>query len=349
MGGLEGVATAPSLFGKGVGLFVRRDFVVGEEIVREIPLAKLEAASILTGDNASLAESYDKLAASGQRDALLNAGHETGEPLFRNGGYRAAAFSRCAADLWPSEGAAIQEAFAAAMELFSFNSHVSKPLGQFHIVYRVCCRANHSCAPNAVMEAPDEGEGTLVCCSALAAGDEVTASYISDNNLLQSRQRRRSLLEEGWDFSCCCIRCRAVTDDSRQFSCSFGCGGMCLAMNDSADLAVDVCGKCGLATPVNTVDSWASAEKEVENLQEGLPGTLFSAWASCETFATAHPAHWLAGRWKRCITGHLEREASEEEDPDEMENLLAEVATHRSAFEEFLGRMSEVLPHLSRG
>ena len=73
---------------------------------------------------------------------------------------------------------------------------------------RLAC-INHSCAPNAEVWPSRDGshEARLVARRAIAAGDEVTISYIDANQRAGVRERRRELCEYG--FVCACAKCEA--------------------------------------------------------------------------------------------------------------------------------------------
>jgi len=70
---------------------------------------------------------------------------------------------------------------------------------------------NHSCAPNAINYPLHlSGRGLMVVRAArdIAAGDEVTISYVGADQLLPLRQRRRAL-KDAFAFECGCGRCAA--------------------------------------------------------------------------------------------------------------------------------------------
>mmetsp|Transcript_54241 Transcript_54241/g.150918 ORF Transcript_54241/g.150918 Transcript_54241/m.150918 type:complete len:566 (+) Transcript_54241:45-1742(+) len=96
--------------------------------------------------------------------------------------------------------------------------------------------ANHSCMPTASWYiAGDTME--LRAMVDLAEGDEITDSYIEDEDLLAcTARRRRRLLESGKAFRCLCKRCRAAIDMSRGAPCpSCGVGVVFIGTTDSDD------------------------------------------------------------------------------------------------------------------
>ena len=71
-------------------------------------------------------------------------------------------------------------------------------------------RANHSCAPNMKYTLPshDGEEGSLLMLSDAAAGDALTISYLSADDLAKPTDERRALLRTTFNFECQCARCR---------------------------------------------------------------------------------------------------------------------------------------------
>merc|ERR1719321_2542904 len=65
----------------------------------------------------------------------------------------------------------------------------------------------HSCMPNAVWTANEHGQLFLVVRSAIKAGDEVTISYLTDDDLTYSTSYRREALAKSKQFICKCPRC----------------------------------------------------------------------------------------------------------------------------------------------
>lgn len=62
---------------------------------------------------------------------------------------------------------------------------------------------NHSCAPNAAAEGEPDGGAAFVSLRPIAAGEEITLSYIDEE--APRRDRQRALADYG--FVCACARC----------------------------------------------------------------------------------------------------------------------------------------------
>ncbi|CAE8602508.1 unnamed protein product [Polarella glacialis] len=225
-----------------------------------------------------------------------------------------------------------------AMLVVCFNSFLSQPTNCFQLVYPTISKSNHSCVPNAQVNAPDEGDGEIVCIKPIQPGEEITVSYLCDANLAQSIGRRQKMLAGNWEFTCGCPRCSTLQDDARAFSCPVPeCPGRCMISGncpgDSDELAdlVGSCGHCGTAPGYDAVEAWLTSEKEVEGMVDELPEGLFKAWAPCNDFAAEHPSHWLSGHWKQHLATHTRDEAHEAESEEEKQALFVEAEEHCAA------------------
>ena len=92
--------------------------------------------------------------------------------------------------------------------------------GRREVIFPTICRANHSCAPNAVLVpcAESNEESMLVACRPVAAGEPVEISYLPARYLLRGAPQRRDALREKWGFACACPRCAADLDLMRRFA-----------------------------------------------------------------------------------------------------------------------------------
>jgi len=187
-----------------------------------------------------------------------------------------------------------------------FNSFAAGPNGRDQVVFARLSMVNHSCFPNCIV---DGDEGTLRATRHVATGDELTVSYLNDGQLLWPRKRRRTELQQRWDFICHCRRCSEVIDDVRCFNrCSntLGCSGHLLAVQPSEARAAHArgvllrCSKCQEPASANQTQlllaAEASATNALLNLQSGDleeedegPELL-----KCQRFAMKHPYHSVA-------------------------------------------------------
>lgn len=328
----EVVRVAPSLVeGGGMGLFARQAFSPKETLTSDPALARLATEAFELQDLAVLAEAYHKLEESGERDLLVGKG---GGPNLYKGpgeGGRWDNFAKCVQSLLPDGPPEECAIFMDTLLALSYNAHISMPEERFHVVFGLLSKANHSCAPNAAVVAPDHGPGVLLCERPIAPGDEVTISYLASRDLLLPRDRRRQLLSDGWEFECRCVRCSSPVDDMRRFGCGSGCDGRCfVARGAGASDEASRCSKCGQVPSAAHLAEWLAAEAKIAEVTEHLPGSLYSAWADAEDFAEEHPEHWLTGRWKGFLSSHLEAEAESEDDEAMVKELHALVHKHRA-------------------
>mmetsp|Transcript_54020 Transcript_54020/g.173225 ORF Transcript_54020/g.173225 Transcript_54020/m.173225 type:complete len:373 (+) Transcript_54020:92-1210(+) len=311
----------------------------GPALLEQPPLARVER-----GDGDSMRLVYERLLASGQCDALLQHGGGlfVGPPSGpHSSGFREWAV-RCMADDEDRDGA------VKAMLAVAFNAFSSTPHGRFQMVYRTLAKANHSCIGNACVQAPEHGPGRLICIRAVAPNEEVTVSYLCDEELARPSAFRNRQLLERWEFECACQRCSGPVDDVRVFSCprSDSCSGRCHALHAQASgaLTTTACNSCGQEPCSSLLARWQEREREVESFMDGLPSTLYSAWALSEEFSTAHPDHWLTARWKRYIAAVTEADAERAETASEAEELRFEAAAHAAVEKRCLQALLKLPP-----
>jgi len=329
----------------GFGIFATKDFLPGDEVFAEEHLARLDTVSALDQrDELSLKEKFDQLAlaSGGQTLAALRDHSFFRGPQDALGEERRGAFDRWAIETWP-EDVEYQVAMAEAMTIMSYNSY-SCPGNEGQLLYPTISKVNHSCAANATTIAAQDC-GQLMCVLPITAGEEIFSSYLSDVDLIRPIQQRRQILSKGWDFQCCCPRCKAFKDDTRRFSChglrspprdprepgngamemeeqKGECPGACLTA-DGVFLPCDYCGFCP------SESSWLQREEEGEELLEALPEGMYTAWAKMEEFATAHPLHGLSGRWKKHLAYHTEKELRDAE-AEEVSELSEDLSKYWS-------------------
>eukprot|EP00927_Polykrikos_kofoidii_P036448 TRINITY_DN30773_c0_g1_i2.p1 TRINITY_DN30773_c0_g1~~TRINITY_DN30773_c0_g1_i2.p1 ORF type:complete len:591 (-),score=123.65 TRINITY_DN30773_c0_g1_i2:73-1845(-) len=78
---------------------------------------------------------------------------------------------------------------------------------------------SHSCLPSAVWHYDVSGNFVLKARRGIAAGEEVTVSYLSEAELLFHASARRRLLSDSKQFWCTCERCVGAEDDTRGVRC----------------------------------------------------------------------------------------------------------------------------------
>jgi len=96
----------------------------------------------------------------------------------------------------------------------SFGHHKEDGL----VLYNRISMCAHSCDPSCCWSYGDDDAFVLRARVALNRGDELTISYLQDEDLLKSTSVRQQKLQN-WRFLCLCPRCRLTTDVGRGFRC----------------------------------------------------------------------------------------------------------------------------------
>mmetsp|Transcript_42808 Transcript_42808/g.96669 ORF Transcript_42808/g.96669 Transcript_42808/m.96669 type:complete len:520 (-) Transcript_42808:148-1707(-) len=96
----------------------------------------------------------------------------------------------------------------------SFGHHKEDGL----VLYNRISMCAHSCDPSCCWSYGDEDAFVLRARVALNKGDELTISYLQDEDLLKSTAVRQQKLQN-WRFTCQCTRCRLRVDTGRGFRC----------------------------------------------------------------------------------------------------------------------------------
>ncbi|CDJ67477.1 hypothetical protein, conserved [Eimeria necatrix] len=95
--------------------------------------------------------------------------------------------------------------------------HHQSPEG--YAIYFMPSFCSHSCIANALWCTDNDSNFRFFPRAEIRAGDEVTLTYLSEDDMLRNTSYRRQLLEGAKDFKCMCERCVAPVDFSRGFRC----------------------------------------------------------------------------------------------------------------------------------
>lgn len=115
----------------------------------------------------------------------------------------------------------------------------------------------HSCSPSAVWHFGSEDAFCLRARVSLQPGDEITISYLGDEDLLRSIPERRKRTQ-GWLFSCRCYRCLSPIDYSRGFRCPT-CFIGAIYMHPK-NVPVGPCACCNTVIPTDTLSRYLDLE-----------------------------------------------------------------------------------------
>ncbi|PHJ23478.1 histone lysine set [Cystoisospora suis] len=131
-----------------------------------------------------------------------------------------------------------------------FEQH-DDPIG--YVIYFMPSFSSHSCLPNTLWFTDEKDRFVLRSRAHLKKGDEVTLSYLSEEDLMRPAKERRKVLLETKDFFCACERCSATVDFSRGFRCPF-CDAGCIYVEPGACIAEEEIGEF-FSRPSLTVES----------------------------------------------------------------------------------------------
>ena len=108
-------------------------------------------------------------------------------------------------------------------------------------MYDITSMMAHSCGSSGVWHFGSEDSFCLRARVALNQGDEITISYLGDEDLLKSIPVRRTKTN-GWLFSCICVRCDdSLTDFSRGFRCPTCASGTVFFSSNDDPVPCTVC------------------------------------------------------------------------------------------------------------
>lgn len=157
--------------------------------------------------------------------------------------------------------------------------------------------ANHSCAPSCGHSTKVGGEMRFFASQPLAAGDEVSISYLPDLFATPRAERRRTLLLQKLLF-CSCTRC-ARDDECRGLRCArAACGGT--AVRADGDDGLWACGKCEEAAADAAMGAQLEAEatlvQRIAALKQGATSTAELQAAAAAVREALSPSHYLIPR-----------------------------------------------------
>mmetsp|Transcript_32829 Transcript_32829/g.94456 ORF Transcript_32829/g.94456 Transcript_32829/m.94456 type:complete len:668 (+) Transcript_32829:48-2051(+) len=96
----------------------------------------------------------------------------------------------------------------------SFGHHKEDGL----VLYNRISMCSHSCDPTCCWSYGEDDAFVLRSRISLKKGDELTISYLQDEDLLKSTAVRQQKLQN-WRFTCACPRCKLYVDEGRGFRC----------------------------------------------------------------------------------------------------------------------------------
>ena len=102
--------------------------------------------------------------------------------------------------------------------IWRYNSFAHHSSEKALVMYNMTSFMSHSCKPSCAWSFGQDDSFNLRSIRDLKAGEELTISYLSEEQLALPTESRRQLLK-GWLFNCECERCSLSKDAQRLFKC----------------------------------------------------------------------------------------------------------------------------------
>mmetsp|Transcript_98758 Transcript_98758/g.175826 ORF Transcript_98758/g.175826 Transcript_98758/m.175826 type:complete len:517 (+) Transcript_98758:67-1617(+) len=172
----------------------------------------------------------------------------------------------------------------------SFGHHKEDGL----VLYNRISMCAHSCDPTCCWSYGDEDAFVLRSRIALGKSDELTISYLQDEDLLKSTSVRQTKLQN-WKFTCMCPRCALKVDLGRGFRCHrCRLGILYPRVPNTEENGFECCRVCGTAPTTQDVQMLVQMEDEyvlrVDNLdKKDLQDVQTVYQAALEIFEK----HWM--------------------------------------------------------
>lgn len=183
-------------------------------------------------------------------------------------------------------------------------------------LYLVLSRLNHSCHPNALVVEPkwdppkvrptgldplNPCKMVLVALRDIAQDEEITISYIAEDELLEPTAKRRESLSS-WGFCCACKRC--ATEDSDGLLRTFRCtnGVSCVGVHAATGMRLGPCNVCGSEARdteglLREEEMHTSAYNDLKKgLSAGSPLPFMDTLVQiidCAVYSGLTPDHWI--------------------------------------------------------
>ncbi|CRH00022.1 SET domain protein, putative [Plasmodium relictum] len=163
------------------------------------------------------------------------------------------------------------------------------------VLYNRISMLAHSCNSTACWHYGENDSFVLRARIKLNAGDELTISYLGDDDLYKSSNIRREKLTN-WLFVCMCSRCTNPVDNSRGFKCST-CGiGTFFIKSDHHD-EIPITTKCNICfSEISESTAYEYIEYEnsyIERLQETDKSDMSDALAVYVQADKIFTQHWI--------------------------------------------------------
>ncbi|PHJ22318.1 apical complex lysine methyltransferase [Cystoisospora suis] len=161
------------------------------------------------------------------------------------------------------------------------------------VLYNRISMMAHSCRASACWHYGEADAFILRARVKLQAGDELTISYIGDDDLFKSTNVRREKVH-GWLFTCQCIRCAAPVDSARGFRCPLcGTGAMFFKTDDGVTTS-SACTICQAFPSDETIQEYLDFEQAyVDRLSETDKSDMQDAELVYNQATRVFSQHWV--------------------------------------------------------
>ncbi|KAL8454314.1 hypothetical protein Emag_001473 [Eimeria magna] len=186
--------------------------------------------------------------------------------------------------------------------VWRYNSFGHHSEAQGLVLYNRISMMAHSCKATACWHYGEDDAFVLRARVALQEGDEITISYIGDDELFKSTNVRREKVQ-GWLFTCQCVRCSDPVDSARGFRCATcGTGSMFFKTDDEVTTS-SPCTLCGTVPSEDTINEYVTFETAyAERLAETSKNDMPDAETVYEQATRVFTRHWiLFQRQDACI------------------------------------------------
>lgn len=164
----------------------------------------------------------------------------------------------------PLEPARFQR-LVSAWRYNSFGHHMEDGL----VLYNRISMCSHSCDPTCCWSYGTDDAFVLRARIALKEGDEITISYLQDEDLLKGTNVRQQKLLN-WRFTCACPRCKLNVDNGRGFRCRKCRVGILFA---TAAATLEPCTVCYACLSPEDTKTLLHLEEEYVTRVDGLDKT----------------------------------------------------------------------------
>ncbi|KAL8437412.1 hypothetical protein ACSSS7_001007 [Eimeria intestinalis] len=165
--------------------------------------------------------------------------------------------------------------------VWRYNSFGHHSEAQGLVLYNRISMMAHSCKATACWHYGEDDAFVLRARVALQEGDEITISYIGDDELFKSTNVRREKVQ-GWLFTCQCARCATC-----------GTGSMFFKTDDEVTTS-SPCTLCGTVPSEDTINEYVTFETAyAERLTETSKNDMPDAETVYEQATRVFTRHWI--------------------------------------------------------